>query len=51
MTLKVVWGISGSGDKMPETVAAMAAVRENGSTWRSRRPCPSPGCGCCAGTS
>ena len=28
MTLKVVWGISGSGDKMPETVAAMAAVRE-----------------------
>lgn len=28
MTLKVVWGISGSGDKMPETVAAMATVRE-----------------------
>lgn len=28
MTLKVVWGISGSGDKMPETVATMAAVRE-----------------------
>ena len=28
MTLKVVWGITGSGDKMPETVAAMAAVRE-----------------------
>jgi archaeoflavoprotein AfpA len=28
MTLKVVWGISGSGDKMPETVAAMVEVRE-----------------------
>lgn len=28
MTLKVVWGITGSGDKMPETVAAMAALRE-----------------------
>ena len=28
MTLKVVWGISGSGDKMPETVAAMAEARE-----------------------
>jgi archaeoflavoprotein AfpA len=28
MALKVVWGISGSGDKMPETVAAMVAVRE-----------------------
>ena len=28
MTLKVVWGITGSGDKMPETVAAMAAARE-----------------------
>lgn len=28
MTLKVVWGITGSGDKMPETVAAMAAVSE-----------------------
>ncbi len=28
MTLKVVWGISGSGDKMPETVAAMAQARE-----------------------
>ena len=27
MTLKVVWGISGSGDKMPETVVAMAEVR------------------------
>ena len=26
MTLKVVWGITGSGDKMPETVAAMAAL-------------------------
>lgn len=29
MTLKVVWGISGSGDKMPETVAAMVAVSES----------------------
>lgn len=29
MTLKVVWGISGSGDKMPETVAAMAEAREH----------------------
>jgi archaeoflavoprotein AfpA len=28
MTLKVVWGITGSGDKMPETVAAMAAAAE-----------------------
>lgn len=28
MALKVVWGISGSGDKMPETVAAMVAARE-----------------------
>ncbi|MBN2204428.1 MAG: archaeoflavoprotein AfpA [Thermoleophilia bacterium] len=28
MTLKVVWGITGSGDLMPETVAAMAKVRE-----------------------
>ena len=28
MTLKVVWGITGSGDKMPETVAAMAALRD-----------------------
>ena len=28
MTLKVVWGITGSGDKMPETVAAMAEARE-----------------------
>lgn len=28
MTFKVVWGITGSGDKMPETVAAMAAVKE-----------------------
>ncbi len=28
MTLKVVWGITGSGDKMPETVAAMAALPE-----------------------
>ncbi|MFA4964577.1 MAG: archaeoflavoprotein AfpA [Thermoleophilia bacterium] len=28
MTLKVVWGITGSGDKMPETVAAMTAVSE-----------------------
>lgn len=28
MTLKVVWGISGSGDKMPETVAAMKAASE-----------------------
>jgi len=29
MTLKVAWGITGSGDQMPETVAAMTAVREN----------------------
>jgi archaeoflavoprotein AfpA len=29
MTLKVVWGITGSGDQMPETVAAMMAVRES----------------------
>lgn len=28
MTLKLVWGISGSGDKMPETVAAMVAVKD-----------------------
>jgi archaeoflavoprotein AfpA len=28
MTLKVAWGITGSGDQMPETVAAMTAVRE-----------------------
>jgi len=28
MTLKVAWGITGSGDLMPETVAAMAAVSE-----------------------
>lgn len=28
MTLKLVWGISGSGDKLPETVAAMAAVND-----------------------
>ncbi len=28
MTLKVVWGISGSGDKMPETVAAMVEVQK-----------------------
>ena len=26
MTLKLVWGVTGSGDKLPETVAAMAAV-------------------------
>ncbi len=29
MTLKVVWGITGSGDQMTESVAAMAAVRES----------------------
>ena len=28
MTLKVVWGITGSGDKMPETVAIMAGLSE-----------------------
>lgn len=28
MTFELVWGITGSGDKMPETVAAMAAVKE-----------------------
>jgi archaeoflavoprotein AfpA len=28
MTLKVVWGITGSGDKMPETVAVMAGLSE-----------------------
>jgi archaeoflavoprotein AfpA len=28
MTLKLVWGISGSGDKMPETVAAMVEVQK-----------------------
>lgn len=28
MRLKVVWGISGSGDKMPETVAAMVEAQE-----------------------
>lgn len=30
MTLKVVWGITGSGDLMPETFAAMSAVKEKG---------------------
>jgi archaeoflavoprotein AfpA len=29
MTLKVVWGITGSGDLMTETVEAMTAVRES----------------------
>ena len=28
MTLKLVWGVTGSGDKLPETVAAMAAVKQ-----------------------
>jgi archaeoflavoprotein AfpA len=28
MTLRVVWGITGSGDQMTETVAAMAEIRE-----------------------
>jgi archaeoflavoprotein AfpA len=28
MTLKVAWGITGSGDLMPETVAAMSALNE-----------------------
>jgi len=28
MTLKVAWGITGSGDLMPETVAAMSALSE-----------------------
>ncbi|MHB0980187.1 MAG: archaeoflavoprotein AfpA [Thermoleophilia bacterium] len=30
MTLKVVWGITGSGDLMPETFAAMTALKEKG---------------------
>lgn len=30
MTLKLVWGITGSGDLMPETFAAMTAVTEKG---------------------
>lgn len=28
MSMKLVWGITGSGDLMPETFAAMAAVKE-----------------------
>lgn len=30
MTLKLVWGITGSGDLMPETFAALSAVAERG---------------------
>jgi len=29
MALKIAWGITGSGDLMPETVAAMSALRES----------------------
>ncbi|GAB4250311.1 MAG: archaeoflavoprotein AfpA [Thermoleophilia bacterium] len=29
MTLKLVWGLTGSGDKMPETLEVVAAIRES----------------------